>query len=178
MTNRIPDFLVLSIYPTTHGFAFVLFEGPESPFDWGVKQIRGPKKNSKALKEVARLLERYQPDALVIEDINENGSRRSGRIRKLYRLLISAALSQDIDVCRYPHSVVRACFSQLGAKTKYEIAKAVSTYIPAFAHRMPPLRKIWMSEDPRQSLFDAAALGLTYFVHHIPSPYLGEDISQ
>jgi len=33
--------LVLSIYPNTRGFAFVLFEGPLSPFDWGVKEVRG-----------------------------------------------------------------------------------------------------------------------------------------
>jgi hypothetical protein len=28
-----------------------------------------------------------------------------------------------------------------------------------------------MDADPRQSLFDAAALGITYFARGIPSPY-------
>ena len=66
---------------------------------------------------------------------------------------------------------MKECFASVGAGTKYEIAKAIATQIPAFAHRLPRLRKIWMSEDPRQSLFDAAALGLTFFARHIRSPY-------
>lgn len=178
MTNGVPENLVLSLYPTSRGCAFVLFEGPASPFDWGVKEIRGPKKNIKTLKEVGRLIERYQPDALVIEDTSEKGSRRSGRIRKLYQLLLHSAMSERIDVYRYSQTAVRACFNPVGARTKYEIAKAIAFHIPAFAHRMPPLRKIWMSEDPRQSLFDAAALGLTYFAHHIPSPYTEDDLHE
>jgi len=33
----------------------------------------------------------------------------------------------------------------------------------AFRDRLPPLRKAWMSQDPRISVFDAAALALTHF---------------
>jgi len=51
-----------------------------------------------------------------------------------------------------------------GAETKYEIAQAVAGIIPAFKHRLPPIRKIWQSEDERQSLFDAASLGIAYYV--------------
>jgi len=31
-----------------------------------------------------------------------------------------------------------------------------------------------MDADSRQSLFDAAALGLTYFARGVPSPYLDD----
>lgn len=56
---------------------------------------------------------------------------------------------RDIDVCFIGNTDPTA-----GAFTKYEIAKAIARRIPAFAHRLPRLRKLWMSEDPRQGLFD------------------------
>lgn len=78
-------------------------------------------------------------------------------------MLAHVAEAQCIELHRYARSDIRSCFDSVGATTKYEIAKAIAMQIPAFAHRLPRYRKAWMSEDPRQSLFDAAALGLAYF---------------
>ncbi len=164
MSGANPQNLVLSIYPSTRGFAFVLFEGPESPFDWGVKEIKEKHKNAKALDEIKKLIDRYRPEVLVIEDSTSGESRRTSRIRKLYRMLSHLASVEYVDLVRYTRTQVRECFGFVGASSKYEIAKAIAIQIPAFAHRMPPFRKPWMSEDPRQNLFDAAALGLTFFL--------------
>lgn len=161
--QKISQNLVLSIYPTSRGYAFVLFEGPQSPYDWGVKDIRKKRKNEATLEGVRTLIERYRPDHLIIEDYTEPGSRRSSRIRRLYRMVIYLAESECIEVSRISRDAIRVCFASVGAKTKYDIAQAIARQIPAFAHRLPPLRKIWMSEDPRQSLFDAAALGITFY---------------
>jgi Holliday junction resolvasome RuvABC endonuclease subunit len=155
--------LVLSIYPTSRGYAFVLFEGPLSPVDYGVKEIRKKQKNERTLESIRTLIERYRPDYLVIEDHTVKGSRRSSRIRRLYRMLVHLAETEQIEVLRFSQQAVRECFASVGAKTKYEIAKAIAQEIPAFTHRLPKLRKIWMSEDPRQSLFDAAALGMVFY---------------
>ncbi len=163
MTHENLQNMVLSIYPFSRGFAFVLFEGPDSPFDWGVKEIKQKYKDDKTLAEIKRIVDRYRPEALVIEDTSGKGPRRSSRIRKLYRMLVHFAQAEYIDLHRCSKAEVKTCFAGVGASTKYEIARAIATQIPAFAHRMPRRRKVWMSEDPRQSLFDAAALGLTYF---------------
>jgi hypothetical protein len=157
-----PNF-VLAFYPTTHGFAFVLFEGPQSPFDWGVRELRGTRKNARTLKALKKLIDRYRPQALVIENTSRVRSRRVERIRRLHRMIRHLAKAEQVDAYRYTRSEVRARFASVGAIRKDEIAEAIATVIPAFAHRLPPKRKIWMSEDPRQSLFDAAALGLTYY---------------
>lgn len=154
---------VLAVYATARGFAFVLFEGPENPIDWGAKELRGRRKNNRTLDEVEKLIDRYRPDALVIEDISEKGSRRSSRIRRLYRALGHLAATEYVDLYRYSRNVVRGTFAPTGAVTKVEIAEAIARQIPALGHRLPRERKIWMSEDPRQSLFDAAALALTHF---------------
>src|SRR5450631_652508 len=176
MTDAHPQNLVLALYPFTKGVAFVFFEGPESPFEWGVKNIKKTHKNSKTLEAIKKLIDRYRPEVLVIEDTTDGGSRRTSRIRKLYRMLVHFAEAEYVDLHRCSKTEVKTCFASVGAGTKYEIAKAIATQIPAFAHRIPRFRKPWMSEDPRQSLFDAAALGLTYYAWHKRSPY-ADDVS-
>ena len=78
------------------------------------------------------------------------------------------AKMKSISVMCFTHSQVHASFGLAGSSTKYEIAQAIAKEIPAFASRLPPVRKIWMSEDPRQNLFDAAALGFTFYRIHQP----------
>jgi len=174
MTHENSQNFVLAIYPFSRGFAFVLFEGPESPFDWGVREIKEKHKNTKTVDAIKKLIDRYRPEVLVIEDTNSRASRRTSRIRKLYRMLAHLAIAEYVDVRRCPREEVTKYFASVGARTKYEIAKAISMQIPAFTHRMPVFRRPWMSEDPRQSLFDAAALGLTYYSRGVRSPYQGE----
>lgn len=171
MTDAHPQNLVLAVYPFSRGFAFVFFEGPDSPFEWGVREIKEKHKNTKALEAIKKLVDQYRPEVLVIEDTTDGGSRRTSRIRKLYRMLVHFAKAEYVDLYRCSKTEVKECFASVGAGTKYEIAKAIATQIPAFAYRIPRFRKPWMSEDPRQSLFDAAALGLTYYAQHIQSPY-------
>lgn len=154
---------VLAFYPTTHGFAFVLFEGARAPFDWGVRELRGTRKNARTLSALKRLIDRYHPETVVIENTSRLHSRRVERIKRLHRMIRHLAETEQIDVYRYTRTDVRACFAPVGAVRKHEIAEAIATVIPAFAHRLPPKRKLWMSEDPRQGLFDAAGLGLTYY---------------
>jgi hypothetical protein len=170
MKHKKPLNLVLSLYLFQRGLAFVLFEGPESPFDWGVKEIKGKKKSTRTLTEIKRLIDRYRPEVLIIEDTGKNAPRTS-RIRKLYRMLLHLAEAEYVDMHLCAKTEVQACFAEVGARTKYEIARAIATRIPAFSHRMPPLRRLWMDADPRQSLFDAAALGLTYFARGVRSPH-------
>lgn len=157
------QFFVLAINLSSRGYAFVLFEGPESPFDWGIKAVRRIKKNSRIVDGIAALIAHYHPRVVVMENFTEATSRRAMRVRKLYRALVDLAKTESIEVRLYARTVVKRCFSSVGGTTKYEIAQAVARHIPAFKHRLPPLRKTWMSEDPRQALFDAAALGLTFY---------------
>jgi hypothetical protein len=156
----------LAIYPTSRGFSFVYFESPLAPFDWGVKGVKAHDKNAHTLSEVKKLLERYRPDALILEDSGDTGSRRSSRIRRLYRQIIDVAEKEVIDVFVYPKDAVLQCFANYPIRSKYDIAKVIALHIEAFTHRLPPKRKIWQALDPRQSLFDAAALGLTFYAAH------------
>jgi hypothetical protein len=151
--------LVLALHLTKHGFAFVLFDGPTHPLEWGMKEIHGKHTNLLVVHEIRKIVLRYRPSAFVIEDYTEQGSRHVARIQKLYRALVRLADSERVPVYFCPRHAVRDHFA--GTTSKYEIACAIAHVIPAFAPRLPRKRKPWMSEDPRQSLFDAAALGMT-----------------
>jgi hypothetical protein len=50
--------LVLAIYLTKRGLAFVVFEGSLSPLDWGSTRRYGPEKNDHCLKIASALFSR------------------------------------------------------------------------------------------------------------------------
>jgi Holliday junction resolvasome RuvABC endonuclease subunit len=162
MSRRDYDELVLSIYPTRHGLAYTLFKAPLTPIDWGLKRFYRDK-NARSLEVVERLCLKLRPDTLVIEDCVSVKSKRSGRVKRLHALITAFAQTENLTLAQYTRGAVRATFREAGAITRYEIAQAIASYIPAFANRMPRARKLWQDEDRRLWLFDAAALALTHF---------------
>lgn len=166
--------LVLCLYPFCRGYAFVLFESPATPCDWGVKEIKEKNRNEKTLRSIKCLIEKYHPEVIVIEDVGEGQHRRTPRIRRLYRRLGDYASSEYIDLHCISMNMVRRYFAEQGAKTKYDMARLICREVKAIAHRLPRIRKAWMGTEPRQSLFDAAALGLIFYkIRGVPSPYDG-----
>ena len=161
--NWPPSDLVLSLYPNSRGFGYVLFEGPLSPFDWGVKEIRGAAKNRRILKFIETLLDRYTPVVLVLEDWTDEAFARIDRINELYHAIAALAKKKLITIVRYSMTKIREHFAYRNALTKYEIALYIAKIIPSFSYQIPPKPTIWRSEDARQGLYDAAAVGLAYF---------------
>jgi hypothetical protein len=161
--------LVLAVHPFTRGIAFTLFESPLSPVDWGVKDIRGKQKNALAFEATKQLIERLQPDVLVLQDLSGPNVHRAKRIRRLQRLIASHAEGQSIEVHRYRRKEIQECFKASGAVTRYEIAQAIASQVHAFGHQLPPKRQIWNAEDVRMSLFDAASLVMTFYRQTSPN---------
>ena len=159
------------MYPTIHRQvedrviqAFVVFQGPSVPFDWGLRGIGNPSRNRKCLEAVADLIDQFQPLSIVLEDTSDRESRRTARIRRLYQSVLHLASANAIEVHRIEKASIRKVFGSVGAQ-------AIAIQIPAFAPRLPRARKPWMSQDERQCLFDAAALGVTYFAGESHTPY-------
>jgi len=161
--TRVQSELVLAIHPFTRGYAFALFEGPLSPIDWGIKDIRGGNKNSRSFDAAKALIARTHPDVVVLEDYAGSLVRRSRRIKRLQSLIASHASAESLDWRHYARDVVRDCFKRVGAVTRYEIAQAIAAQVAAFESKLPPVRKLWEPEDPRMALFDAASLALTHY---------------
>lgn len=159
MTPKSHSSRVLAIDPTTHGFGFAILESPTMPVDWGMPVIRKGDKE-RALARVTALIKQYEPNILVIEE--PKGSRRCGRVQELLEAIARIKV-KGLRIRRFTTKRVKKVFRTFGAQTKYEIAHAIARQVPELASWLPRFRKPWMSEDKRTSIFDAAALALTYF---------------
>ena len=77
--------LVLGVRPTRRSTGWALFESPLAPLDWGIIDVRIDK-NVKSLAYIERLIDRYQPGILVIEELGRgNGGRRIDRPGERHR---------------------------------------------------------------------------------------------
>jgi hypothetical protein len=154
--------LVLGIHPTARGFRWVLFESPLSPVDWGAASAKAGR-NSRLLVRFERILERYQPDAVVLEPFEGRECRRPERVRLLCRSFVHLASTKGAEPIIYSRTVITTCFASVGATTRHEIAQTITSHIEEFSHMLPRKRAPGDSADSRQAHFDAAALAITYF---------------
>jgi hypothetical protein len=155
--------LVMSVFPGAHGIAYVVFEGPNSPVEWGICDPRDDCNKHKAIRGIAALVERYSPDILILR--NRTGIRlnRNWRHAALVDALEKLAKRKCISIARYSRDEVRQSFGSLGSPTRYAIVQAIAKQVPIFETYVPPIRKIWNAEDRRMGMFDAAALALTFY---------------
>jgi hypothetical protein len=111
---------ILAIDPITRGFGFAVLDGPKLLVDWGVRATKpSPKPIERALREVAKLLEGYSPDRVVVEDCLRGGSRLGKRSQRLIERVVRLADERDIPVHRIPRIGLRRAFL-VGARP-YEI---------------------------------------------------------
>lgn len=150
---------VLALDPFRDGFGFAVLEGPEQLIDWGVKRVNKTK-NPNCLCKIESLIEHYQPNVIVLEDCK--GSRRSLRVQELIRKIMRLASKKKITCRSFSRSKIGKVFSQSSVLTKYQIASIIAEKFPELVPHVPPVRKPWMSEDSRMSIFDAVALALTF----------------
>lgn len=155
--------LVLGIYPDSRGFAFMLFEGPLAPVDWGTREARGEHKIRTCVARISKLLGQYAPDALVLQNMTATGTQRASGIKVLNEAIALLAETQGIPVFFHSRAEVRERFATLGAVSKDAIAGAIGKHIPMLERLRPPARKPWKTEHPRMALFDAAALVQTFY---------------
>jgi len=147
---------MLAIAPNHRGFGYVVFEGPERLVDWGVRHVEGDK-NKNSIAAVGELIGRYQPQVLVVEDINAKHCRRRERVRKLINELEEYTRERGLTVRRISQVKLKRAFLPLGIRNKHQMARFIAARFPELARFVPSERKPWMSEDERMAIFDAAA---------------------
>lgn len=150
--------IAFDIHPSH--FGYVVFEGPKELLDWGVRSFRGGVNavRGPAAEKFGVLLDDFAPSAVVVE-------KRAAYTKKLSKLVTIAqreAEKHRIPVRRVTRRMVKRSFVGHD-RNKDEIAAVLGQRFPELASRVPPRRKIWMSEDYRMSIFDAVALGVAYF---------------
>lgn len=161
MSEIIHSALILAVYPNVNGLGYAVFEKPLGPVDWGMKTAR-KRKNVTMLRHAAWLMRLFSPAAMILP-VRTNVMAGSRRLQKIAAEIEKLSTSCGTTVHWYSRSDIKAAFAQYGAELKDAIARAIAGLLPEFEQHVPPVRKIWMSEDYRMGLFDAVALAMTYY---------------
>lgn len=156
---------VLAIDPTATGFGYTLFENSHRLIDWGVTSSRFCKFKS-AQKQFDKLINRYKPNVLVIENTFDLSTRRGKTAKKMLTQFAHTAIASMIPVKRYSREDIKQAFSEFGSCTKEEIADHLIEWLPELKTYRPPKREIWMAEDPKMAIFDAASFAIVFYAKH------------
>jgi len=153
--------LTLDVHPLS--FGFVVLEGPDHLIDWGVRSFRHGVNAVKVPmnKKLALLLDEYRPGVLVVR-----GPRP--RISQRMKLIAESAAARQIPLHTTPAESIRAAFPDSN-RSKHQIASAVAAHYPELSLYLPAKRKPWQSDRYGMSVFEAAALGLTYLRRDRPA---------
>jgi hypothetical protein len=144
------------------GFGYAVLELPLRLVDWGIARVK-VEKHAGAVTAFGKLLDRFRPDALVLEDTGAPGSRRHPRVRRLIDALVQLARERGITVFTVARTAVLKWFSTPEERaTKLSVAKRLTERFPELLSKLPPARKLWESEHERMSIFDALALAVTH----------------
>jgi hypothetical protein len=158
---------VLGIDPFSRGVGFAVLEGPENLIDWGLKTT-GRADSAKAIRIIERLIDRFRPDILAIEDSGASGSRRCERVRKLLDRIASRG-AKSVRVRLIGPRQLRALGPLNQVNTKYARACFLADRFPELGAFLPRFRKPWMSEEDRMGIFDALGFALAAFPTRIPA---------
>jgi len=126
--------------------------------DWGVKVVKSGKKNERCLWHVAKLIEKYEPTIVAVENCSKN-ARRSGRIQALIEAVARLAQENRISVRYFSKKQVnlKILLNQTG--TKHDIAVSLAgKFQHQLSFRLPPKRRLWQSESYQMDIFAAVAL--------------------
>lgn len=143
--NKETQLRLIALVPSVTGIGFAVVETPRTVIDWGK---RGGADAAEALFKI------YRPDILIVEDVTVPSCRKRQARRRHIACLARLAEESEIAVRPIARLTVLVHFD---VTTKVELAAAVAARVPALAHRVPPCRKPWMSEDHRLPMFEALA---------------------
>jgi hypothetical protein len=148
---------IVAVDPNSRGLAFVFFEDGVL-LDWGTRRRDGAE-----LAILDELLERYQADALILEDVEASRTERRSRMRRLLRQMQEHAAKKGVIVILVSRYEVRQEWAERGLTTKQQVATAIAAMFPEFDPLVPRPRKTYRSEAARTDIFDAASLVFSVF---------------
>jgi hypothetical protein len=149
---------ILALEVRLISFGFCVFEGPDQLLDWGIRSFRRGVNQVKVPLEakITMLLDSFEPKMLVTNvPLVKVQATIIGDVRALAR-------SRSIHTHMIARSAIRELFKGTG-ENKHEIATAIADRLSDLAELLPAKRRTWETEHYRMRIFDAAAIGLTYF---------------
>ena len=104
----------------------MVFEGTLSPYDWGIFEVRGPRREAKCQLHITRLLDRYEIDVLVLQHTGREGTRRASRLTTLNAKVEAFAQQHGVPVFKYSRADVYSAFASAGFSNKQTLAEVIA----------------------------------------------------
>jgi hypothetical protein len=144
-------------------FGFAVLEGPSRLLNWGVRGYARIENGKVLLGSISPLLTMFEPELVTIGDPSDwNLQRRLGANAAL-AVIQREADWRSLSFHQITRKQVKEVFAPLRSQTKYEIATAVTLLFPELVWKLPPVRKVWESENYALPIFDAASIGIACF---------------
>lgn len=151
---------ILALAPSVHGVGFAVLDPKEMLVDWGVKSVKG-EKNKVSLSKVKEMIVEFEPGFVVVENTAVSSSRRSPRVRTLFRQILVLVRSKRLRVSQFTPELLRQAFQVPPDTTKDALAEILAARFPGqLGLRLPPKRRAWMKTHYRMCIFEAVALAL------------------
>jgi len=143
---------ILGIDPTHDGVAFAFFEDGAIA-DWGTSRDDGNE-----LRVLDRLIDDYGAEVIVIEDGDARNSERRPRMRNLLRDLATDAKKRELTVVKVSRREVRDAWERRCITRKQAVGAELAKLFPDLAPIVPPPRKVYRREVPRERILGTVAL--------------------
>ena len=163
---------ILSLDLRARRFGYAVFEGPHTLLDWG---IRTHENGERSLMEyrLDSLRSMFAPSIILVRKTKESHRVGQSMIGHGLRAVKAFAKRVMVVVRVIDGSSLRKFFSEDAKVNKHDVARMVADQFPELSWRLPPKRKPWQTEPTRQSIFDAASLGVFYFAQQVEMPQTG-----
>jgi hypothetical protein len=167
MKLRIYDPRILAIDLRHRRFGYAVYEGHKRLLDWGVcvYPAVGDVEIEMMKKRLGELRRLFSPSSIVIKQERWDKAHTDAHMRLLVAVIALEASNVSIPICLVDDENVRTTFRNLGCETKDEVAAVLARIFPELVWSLPPKRRAWDSEHSSMTIFDAIALGLTYWQH-------------
>ena len=157
---------ILVIALSSRGFGYTIMEGSDRLIKYGRKTASG-NKNIRCLIQIKQLIDFFRPEVMVLQNMAIKSCKRASRIKKLNSKIIESTKKRRIPVNLFSTEQVRRAFAADESGTEHGRAKIVAEQFPeALGPRLPPKRRAGHNENARMDIFDAAAMGWTYYKFH------------
>jgi len=129
-------------------------------FGTAIVPSRNPTQPAERLGEILKL---SSPSTIVIRKERWQHLLAQPETEPMIAGLLDEAERRQIEIRLLPKATSDSSFRALGCETKAEVSALLAKLFPELVWQLPPIRRPWNTEHPRQSVFDAIALGFVYW---------------
>lgn len=156
---------LLALHVRPQRFGFAVFKGPKQLLDWGggTYPPRSGRIAAQVSKRLDPLLRIYGPSVVIARKLSAREQRQYD-LRPIVSVVKGHAAKHSAEFVPIGRKEVHQVFLRSDRKvTKYQIAAQVAICFPELLWKLPPPRKPWQKEHYNMAIFDAVALGISYF---------------